>query len=103
MGINFLIDTMKRGKKNKRKSKRGNIRKSKVTSGRKTVQHQSRTKKMGHRKKTGSRKTRARNQKGGSDFFMHLLSGLTAGAAAGLEAHAKENRKKWLEKNKKQN
>ena len=94
---------MKRVKKNKRKSKRGKIRKSKGTTGRNTAQHQSKTKKMSHRKKTGSRKTKVRYQKGGSDFLLHLLSGLSAGAVAGMERHANENRKKWLEKNKKQN
>ena len=96
---------MTRVKKAKRRSKRGKIRKAKVSarnSHRKTAHHQSKTNKTGYRKRRGTRKIKVRNQKGGSDFLVHLLSGLAAGATAGLEAHAKENRKKWLAKNKKQ-
>ena len=96
---------MTRVKKAKRRSKRGKIRKAKASAGssrRKTTHHQSKTNKTGHRKKTGSKKMKVRNQKGGSDFLFHLLSGLAAGATVGMEAHAKENRKKWLAKNKKQ-
>ena len=97
---------MTRAQKAKRSSRRAKVRKSKLPTGRtvrNTAQQRRKTNKKGCPKKRGSRKRKVRNQKGGSDLLIHLLSGLSAGLTEGLAAHAQDNRKKWLEKNKKQN
>ena len=91
-------------KKGKRKSKRGKCRKSRTSAGsthRKTTSQKQKTNVIGYRQKTRSRKRRVRNQKGGS-FFDNLARGLFTGAAYGMSRYAQENRRKWLEKNKKQ-
>ena len=97
---------MARTQKAKRSSRPVKVRKSRLPAGRTvrdTVQKRQKTNKAGCRKRRRSRKRKVRNQKGGSDFLIHLLGGLSAGLTAGLQAQAQDNRKKWLEKNKKQN
>ena len=82
--MSFLIGTMTRAQKSKvKKSNRRKIRKSTTSTRsthRKTTQHRQRTNKTANRKKTRSKKVTVMNQKGGSDFLRHLLSGLAAGA-----------------------
>ena len=106
IGINYFIDIMRRVKKGKQKSKRRKTRKSQVSAGsnrRKNTHPGTKKNKAGDRKRRGTRRRKVRSQKGGDDFLIHLLGGLSAGLTAGLQAQAQDNRKKWLEKNKKQN